>query len=98
MVKPRKVQEVVKSGYERLQKFRKARAMFIREAVGQYYADEYGVTGSSLLISSSPAIRAMIRSSFHETQSIRSRQTFWPISNTPNCFRSVSIKSSAGVT
>lgn len=60
MVKPRKVQEVVKSGYERLQKFRKARAMFIREAVGQYYADEYGVTGEQPLNLIFSAIRAMI--------------------------------------
>ena len=60
MVKPRKVQEVVKSGYERLQKFRKARAMFIREAVGQYYADEYGGTGEHPLNLIFSAIIAMI--------------------------------------
>ena len=42
---PRKVQLAVKGGFERLNKYRRARAMFIRQFVGQYYSSVRGVTG-----------------------------------------------------
>ncbi|MBW8002552.1 MAG: hypothetical protein FVQ80_11100 [Planctomycetes bacterium] len=48
-VTPIKLQNVVKRGFERLQSYRKARALFMREYVGQYYRDKYGVTGDEPL-------------------------------------------------
>lgn len=44
---PRKVQLAAKEGFDRLQRYRRARAMFIREFVGQYYANSKGVTGDA---------------------------------------------------
>lgn len=44
-VNPRKVQLAIKEGFHRLRRYRKARAMFIRQFVGQYYASARGVTG-----------------------------------------------------
>ena len=44
-VTPAKVQIVVKRGFERMQYYRRARAMFIREFVGQYYHGKGGLTG-----------------------------------------------------
>lgn len=42
---PRKVQLAVKEGFYRLRRHRRARAMFIRQFVGQYYSSTRGVTG-----------------------------------------------------
>lgn len=42
---PRKIQLAVKDGFDRLNKYRRARAMFIRQFVGQYYSSVRGVTG-----------------------------------------------------
>jgi len=44
---PRKIQLAVKDGFHRLRRYRKARAMFIREYVGQYYASTKGMTGDA---------------------------------------------------
>jgi hypothetical protein len=59
-IEPRKVQSVVKAGFERMKKYQRARAMFIKEAVGQYYAQEYGLTGDCPVNLIFSAIRAMI--------------------------------------
>ncbi len=48
-VTPIKFQNVVKRGFERIQSYRKARAMFMREYIGQYYRDKYGITGDEPL-------------------------------------------------
>jgi len=42
---PQKFALAVKQGFERNRRHRKARAMFIKEYVGKYYASEYGLTG-----------------------------------------------------
>jgi len=44
---PRRVQLAVKNGFDRLRRYRKARAMFIKEYAGQYYASVKGMTGDS---------------------------------------------------
>jgi len=44
-ITPAKIQNVVKRGFERIQNYRKARAMFLREYVGQYYRDKQGISG-----------------------------------------------------
>lgn len=48
-VTPAKFQNVVKRGFERTQKYRKARAMFMKEFVGQYYRDKRGLSGDEPL-------------------------------------------------
>ena len=42
---PNKFALAVKQGFERNRRHRRARAMFIKEYVGKYYASEYGLTG-----------------------------------------------------
>jgi hypothetical protein len=42
---PTKFALAVKQGFERNRRHRRARAMFIKEYVGRYYASEYGLTG-----------------------------------------------------
>ena len=42
---PNKIQEAAKAGFERTKIHRRARAMFMKEYVGQYYAKERGITG-----------------------------------------------------
>jgi hypothetical protein len=44
-ITPAKIQNVVKRGFERIQNYRKARAMFLKEYVGQYYRDKQGMSG-----------------------------------------------------
>jgi hypothetical protein len=44
-ITPAKIQNVVKRGFERVQRYRKARSMFLREYTGQYYRDEQGMSG-----------------------------------------------------
>lgn len=60
VIEPRKVMEVVRQGFERTRRFRRARAMFIKEAVGQYYREEYGMTGETPINLIFSAIRALI--------------------------------------
>jgi hypothetical protein len=49
LITPSKLQNVVKQGYERMAHYRAATAMFIKEYVGAYYRDEYGLTGEEPL-------------------------------------------------
>jgi len=42
---PNKFALAVRQGFERNKRHRRARAMFIKEYVGKYYASEYGLTG-----------------------------------------------------
>lgn len=59
-VTPQKVQQVVKRGFERMQVYRRARAMFVKEFVGQYYSEHYGMTGDRPINLIFSAIRAMV--------------------------------------
>lgn len=44
-VTPQKIQMAVKRGFQRMQRYRRARAMFIKEFVGSYYRNTRGLTG-----------------------------------------------------
>ncbi len=44
-VQPAKLQVAVKRAFQRSRRYRKARAMFIKEYVGQYYLKQHGLTG-----------------------------------------------------
>jgi len=44
-VTPSKVQTIVKNGFDRMKRYRLARAMFIKEFVGQYYSKQAGLSG-----------------------------------------------------
>ena len=57
---PRKIQLAVKDGFRRLRTERKARAMFIREYVGNYYASTKGMTGSAPINLIFHTIRTMV--------------------------------------
>lgn len=48
-IKPVDLQEAAKQGMKRMQRYRAARAMFIKDYVGQYYAEEDGLTGEEPL-------------------------------------------------
>jgi len=48
-ITPAKFQNVLKRGFERVVKYRKAQAMFTKEYVGQYYRDKSGRTGDEPL-------------------------------------------------
>ncbi|MEE8207653.1 MAG: hypothetical protein V3T88_01655 [Nitrosomonadaceae bacterium] len=56
----RKFSLVVKQGFERNRRFARARAMFIKEYVGKYYAQQYGVTGEEPINLIFNTIRAMV--------------------------------------
>lgn len=59
-ISPQKIQQVVKRGFERMQIFRRTRAMFIKEYVGQYYTKHYGLTGEQPINLLFSAIRAIV--------------------------------------
>jgi len=59
-VNPKKVQEVVKQGFERLKQYRKARAMFIKSYVGNYYNQRYGLKGQQPINLVFAAIRSLV--------------------------------------
>lgn len=42
---PKKLQLAVKMGFDRVARYRKAQAMFIKAFVGQYYREQFGITG-----------------------------------------------------
>jgi hypothetical protein len=44
-ITPAKIQNVVKRGFERIQTYRRARGLFLKEYVGQYYRDKQGMSG-----------------------------------------------------
>ena len=60
MISPNKVQEVVKSGFDRMRTYRRARAMFVKAYVGQYYTKEYGITGDQPINLLFSAIRSIV--------------------------------------
>jgi len=60
LILPRKVALSVKQGFDRGKRHRKARAMYIREYVGRYYANEYGLTGEEPVNLIFNTIRAMV--------------------------------------
>jgi hypothetical protein len=59
-VSPSKVQQVVKAGFNRLRHYRRARAMFLRDAVGPYYRDKYGRKGEEPINLIFTALRTII--------------------------------------
>ena len=59
-ITPSKVQHVVKRGFERMSIYRRARAMFVKEYVGQYYSKHYGMTGDRPINMVFSAIRAIV--------------------------------------
>jgi len=50
----------VKQGFDRNRRFARARAMFIKEYVGKYYAQQYGLTGEEPINLIFNVIRAMV--------------------------------------
>ena len=61
-VSPLKVQQVVLEGFERLKRYRAARAMFTKQYVGQYYCAEKGKTGDEPINLMFNAVRAIVPS------------------------------------
>ncbi len=59
-VTPAKVQIAVQRGFERINRYRKARAMFIKEFVGQYYQSTKGLTGDEPINLIFQTIRAWV--------------------------------------
>lgn len=59
-ISPRKVQETVKLGFDRVKTYRSIRAMLIKEYVGQYYRDEKGVAGDEPINLIFNAIRSIV--------------------------------------
>jgi hypothetical protein len=59
-VSPRKVQEAVNRGFQRLHNFRQARLMFLRNYVGQYYDRTAGEIGGEALNLIFNAIRVLV--------------------------------------
>jgi hypothetical protein len=57
---PKKFANIVKQGFLRLRQYRKARALFIRAYVGQYYAQKYGLKGDEPINLIFHTIRALI--------------------------------------
>ncbi len=58
---PQKMQMCVKRGFERMKRYRRARAMFIKEFVGQYYAGQsFGLTGDEPINLIFHTIRTMV--------------------------------------
>ncbi|KKN55885.1 hypothetical protein LCGC14_0577760 [marine sediment metagenome] len=56
----RKLSLAVKDGFDRNRRFARARAMFIREYVGKYYAQEFGLTGEEPINLIFNTLRAMV--------------------------------------
>lgn len=59
-VTPQKVQEIVKTGFDRMRTYRRARAMFVRAYVGQYYSKIFGQTGEQPINLLFSAIRSIV--------------------------------------
>ena len=60
IITPIKIQQIAKRGMERLVRYRAARAMFIKEYVGQYYRSEKGVTGNEPLNLLFHAVKSLV--------------------------------------
>jgi len=59
-ISPDKLQEAVRQGFLRLRTYRRARALFIREYVGQYYRNNHGIMGEEPINLIFNAIRAIV--------------------------------------
>lgn len=59
-VTPKKMQKAVEDGFKRLENFRSARMMFLRQFVGQYYDAEKGLIGTEPLNLIFNAIRVLL--------------------------------------
>lgn len=59
-VSPRKIQLVVKKGFDRMQNYRRASAMFVKEFAGHYYRQEKGLTGEEPINLIFHTIRTMV--------------------------------------
>ena len=59
-INPRKVQNVVKQGFKRTEKYRKATAMFVKAYVGQYYNEQHGITGQQPINLIFSAVRSLV--------------------------------------
>jgi hypothetical protein len=59
-ISPSQIQQAAKMGFERLSAYRRARALFIKAYVGQYYQNKYGLTGDQPLNLLYNAIRIMV--------------------------------------
>ena len=57
---PSRVQTTVLRGFQRLQQYRRARAMFVKEFVGQYYQGQRGLTGDEPINLIFHTIRTMV--------------------------------------
>ena len=59
-VTPQKIQQVTLRGFQRMQQYRRARAMFVKEFVGQYYQSKRGLTGDEPINLIFHTIRTMV--------------------------------------
>ena len=59
-IQPKKIQEAVKHGFLRLKQHRRARALFVKEYVGQYYRNEFGLSGEQPINLIFNAIRILV--------------------------------------
>ena len=59
-ISPRKVQLVVKKGFDRMSNYRRASAMFVKEFAGIYYRQEKGLTGEEPINLIFHSIRTMV--------------------------------------
>ena len=59
-ITPIQLQEAARRGFDRMKRYRKARAMFIKAYVGHYYGQEYGMTGEEPMNLLFNAIRIMV--------------------------------------
>jgi len=69
IVTPSKFANSVRQGFQRLKTYRKARALFIREYIGQYYRDEQGLTGDEPINLIFHAIRSLVPNLVMQTPS-----------------------------
>ncbi len=59
-VQPSRLQNVVKRGFQRGARYRRARAMFVKQFVGQYYNKQFGMTGDEPLNLIFNTVRSMV--------------------------------------
>lgn len=60
VITPVKIQQAVKRGVDRLSRYRAARAMFVKEYVGQYFRSEKGITGNEPLNLLFHAVKSLV--------------------------------------
>ena len=59
-IQPIKLQAAVKRGFERSKRYRRARVMFMKEFIGQYYTKQFGLTGDEPINLIFHTIRAIV--------------------------------------